>query len=167
MKFATALTGLTYAGLLAGCAPHLDQGRPGVNTAKIVDAIKTSEVRQNDNWAAHDIPKIVSFFAPDASVILPGQPIASGDKAITDGVGKILDDPNFALTFASDRVFVAASGDLAADRGSYRETTTDPVTGKAVTTNGTYVTVFRPQPDGDWKAQWDIVTPGPPPAAQP
>ena len=28
-------------------------------------------------------------------------------------------DPNFALTFASDRVLVAGSGDLASSRGHY------------------------------------------------
>lgn len=161
MRIATCLAGASMILLAAGCAPHLNQGRLGVNTAKIVDAIKTSEVRQNDAWAAHDVSKIVGFFAPDASVILPGQPIVSGSHALTDSIGKALDDQNFALTFASDRVFVAASGDLAVARGTYRQTGSDPTNGKAITVTGTYVTVFKPQSDGAWKAEWDIVTPGP------
>ena len=156
---------LTLAVLVAACAAG-HKARP-VNTAKVLDTIKANEVRSNADWAAHDVARIVGFFSPDASVILPGAPIMTGTKALTDGIGKTLEDPNFALTFASDRVYVAASGDLAVARGSYRQSGTDPATGVAATTTGTYVTVFRPQPDGSWKGVWDIVTPGPSTPAPP
>jgi ketosteroid isomerase-like protein len=145
----------------ASCAPGASQTRHVVNTAKIVDTIQAAEVRSNADWAAHDVPRIVAFFSPDASVILPGAPVMTGSKALTAGIGKTLDDPAFSLTFASDRVFVAKSGDLAVARGSYAQTGADPAGGKPVTVKGTYVTVFRPQPDGSWKGVWDIVTPGP------
>lgn len=149
---------------LAACTASKPQP---VNTAKIIDTIKADEVRSNADWAAHDVAKIVSFFAPRASVILPGAPIMHGTAALTTGIGQNLNDPNFTLTFASNRVLVAKSGDLAVARGTYKQSGT--VNGQAVTTAGTYVTVFRPQPDGSWKAQWDIVTPGPaaPPAPAP
>jgi len=147
------------AGLAACTAP-----KPApVNTAKIVDTIKANEVRSNADWAAHDVGKIVGFFAPHASVILPSAPVMHGTAALTAGIGQTLNDPNFSLTFVSNRVLVAKSGDLAVARGTYKQSGT--VNGEAVTTTGTYVTVFRPQPDGAWKAQWDIVTPGPPAAA--
>jgi ketosteroid isomerase-like protein len=163
MKAATLVTLFAAASLAAACTG----GRKMVNTAKIVDTIKANEVRSNADWAAHDVGRIVSFFSPDASVILPGAPVMTGTKALTDGIGKTLDDPNFSLTYASDRVFVAASGDLAVARGTYRQSGADPASGKTVTTVGAYVTVFRPQPDGSWKGVWDIVTPGPAKAPAP
>ncbi len=153
MKAAILLVAL---GLVAA-APAV---RPA-DTASIVAIIKDCEARQNANFAARDVQKIVAFFAPDASVILPNAPVMTGGKALSEGIGAALSDPNFALTFASDQVYVAASRDLAVARGWYRQSGTDPASHKAVTTTGTYVTVFRPQPDGSWKGVWDIVTPGP------
>lgn len=153
---------LIVCAALAACTASKPKA---VNTAKIVDTIQTNEVRSNADWAAHDVAKIVGFFAPDASVILPGAPIMTGTKALTEGISQTLNDPNFSLTFASNRVLVAKSGDLAVAQGAYKQSGT--VNGQAVITTGTYVTVFRPQPDGSWKGQWDIVTPGPSPAPPP
>jgi len=76
-------------------------------------------------------------------------------------------DPNLKLDFASDRVEVADSGDLAATRGSYTLTVTDPVTKKPVNDKGSYVTVFRKQKDGAWKAVFDINSSEVPPVAPP
>ena len=42
---------------------------------------------------------------------------------------------------------------------------TDPATKQAKTENGTYVTVYRKQDDGSWKAVEDAVIPGAPAAA--
>jgi ketosteroid isomerase-like protein len=53
---------------------------------------------------------------------------------------------------------VAGSGDLAYSRGTYTMTMTDPKTKKPVTDHGSYVTDYRKQPDGSWKAVADIVT---------
>ena len=66
------------------------------------------------------------------------------------------------MTFSSDRVRVAASGDLAVAHGAYKETTTDPRTGSPVTTIGSYVTVYKPDASGVWRAVWDISTPAGP-----
>ena len=40
-------------------------------------------------------------------------------------------------------------------------TYTDPATKKPKTENGSYLTVYKKQPDGSWKAIEDFVTPGP------
>ena len=59
-------------------------------------------------------------------------------------------------------VDVAASGDLGVTWGFYTVERQDPVAeeGKAY---GKYVTVWRKQADGRWKATLDIGNPGPPP----
>jgi ketosteroid isomerase-like protein len=90
-----------------------------------------------------------------------------GTAAIKAGLEQALSDKAFTLTFASDKVDVSAAGDMAAARGSYTETATDPKSKAVVTGKGSYVTVYKPQPDGVWKAVWDINTPGAPVAQAP
>ncbi|MGI8840199.1 MAG: YybH family protein [Caulobacteraceae bacterium] len=159
---AAALCAITIVG---GCAPH-GGARPAVDTAKIVDAVKTAEVRANADWKSGDPNKVAAFFAPDAAIMVAGAPPTVGAAAIKAVAQQLMNDPAFTLTFASDRVYVAASGDLAAARGTYRQTATDAKTKAVVAQTGSYVTVFRPRPDGAWKGVWDIVAPGAPSAAE-
>ncbi len=149
------------AAALCACVPAARPGKAPVNTAKIVDTIQTTEAHANQDWAARDTDKIVGFFAPNAVIIQPGAPPITGAAAIRAGVAQLLADPAFSLTFASDQVDVAASGDLAAARGTFRQTETDPKTKAVTVSTGSYVTVFKPGSDGVWRGVWDIVSPGP------
>ena len=74
-------------------------------------------------------------------------------------MGAAISQPGFSLSFASDHVDVAASGDLATSHGVYKQTLTDAKTGAQMIETGSYVTVYKPQPDRTWKAVWDINTP--------
>ena len=160
MKFLAIAASLGAAALAYGCAPAASPAKTGVDTARIVDAIKTAEVHANADWKSGDPDKVASFFAPDAVIMVSGAPPTVGAVAIKALAQQLMNDPAFTLTFASDRVYVAASGDLAAARGIYKQTATDPKTKAAVTQTGSYVTVFKPRSDGDWKGVWDIVAPG-------
>jgi len=161
MRISTALLTACLLALGAGCGPLPPSAKPAVDTAKIIDAIRSDEVKWNQDWAAKDTPRIVGHYAPDATVMNPGAPAAVGTAAIAAGVRQIAADPGFSLTFSSDKVDVAASGDLAASRGGYRMTSTDPKTTSVVTSTGAFVTVYKPRADGVWQAVWDIATPGP------
>jgi len=70
-------------------------------------------------------------------------------------------DQNFAVSFASDKIDVAGSGDLAYARGHFTENYTDPKTAKAMTTSGSYITVYKKQQDGSWKAVEDFAASDP------
>ena len=50
------------------------------------------------------------------------------------------------------------SGDLAYSRGHFTEKHEDPRTLKIVTTSGSYLTVYKKQPDGSWThfARYDL-----------
>ena len=51
-------------------------------------------------------------------------------------------------------------------QGTYSMTMSDPKSGKPVTDNGKYLTVFKKQADGKWKAVADMInSDGPPPAS--
>jgi ketosteroid isomerase-like protein len=158
MKAATLLYCLAPLAL-AACGPKVEGPKPAIDTAKAVDLIKTDEVHWNADWKSGDPAKVAAHYAQGATVMIPGAAPMVGQPAILAGVKGAMDDPGFSLTFASDKVDIAASGDLAATRGTYRETAQDPKTHAAATITGSYVTVYKPQADGAWKAVWDITTP--------
>ena len=70
-------------------------------------------------------------------------------------------DPNFEVHFASDKIDVAGSGDLAYARGKFTEKYTDQKTGKVMTDSGSYITVYKKQKDGSWKAVEDFAAADP------
>jgi ketosteroid isomerase-like protein len=70
------------------------------------------------------------------------------------------------MTFRPTSVFVAKSGDVAYTYGTYDLSMTGP-DGRPVTDKGKYVTVYKKQADGSWKAAVDTfnsdLPPSPPP----
>ncbi len=166
MKSVPMLASLALAASVAGCGPPRDGPTAKADPARVIDAIKADEVHWNADWKSGDPAKVAAHFAPTASVMAPGRPPLVGAAAIRAGVQEVMDDPGFSFTFVSDTVDVAASGDLAAARGTFRQTANDPKTGAAVSTRGAFVTVYQPQPGGVWKAVWDIATDGGPAPAE-
>jgi ketosteroid isomerase-like protein len=68
----------------------------------------------------------------------------------------MVEDKNFSGTFAATKVEVSKGGDVGYSQGTYTINMTDPKTKKAVTEHGKYVTVYKKQADGGWKAVEDI-----------
>jgi len=164
MKASPTLYVICAALLLSACDAKSPPARTLVDTAKIVDAIKTDEVHWNSDYKGGDAGVLAAHYAAGATVMIPGLAPMVGTAAIKAGLEQALADKAFTLTFASDKVDVSASGDLAAARGTYTETATDPKTKAVATEKGSYVTVYKPQSDGAWKAVWDINAPGAPAA---
>jgi uncharacterized protein (TIGR02246 family) len=160
MKAGVSLACLAIAALAVGCARNAD--KPRVNAARVIDAIRADEVKWNADWKSGDPGRVTAHYAPDAVLMVPGEAPVSGLEAIRAGTQKSMDDPAFSLTFSSDKVEVAKSGDIAISRGSFKESATDPASKAKVDAAGTFVTVYKPQTDGSWKAVWDIATPGEP-----
>jgi uncharacterized protein (TIGR02246 family) len=117
------------------------------------------------DWAAaaeaKDAARFVSFYTDDAVVMLANAPDISGMAAIREGIGAMMQDPVFALSFEPDHVVVARSGDLAYETGPYSMTMTGPDQ-KPATERGRYVAVWRKQADGTWKAAVDAPVSDPP-----
>lgn len=133
-----------------------------------VKAITDTETQWNQDLAAKDLDKTVGHYTDDASLIVSGSPASTGKDAIRAAFKGLLADPAVSLQFHSTRVEVAKSGDLGATQGPYTLTVTDPVSKQVVHDHGTYVTVFRKQADGSWKAVSDVASSEvPPPAPAP
>ena len=147
---------------LTGCTKGAEAA---VDTSKIADTIKAQEAGWQKGYADKDINVLAGEYADDAAMANPGERLATTDIDRRKSLQSLLSDPNLKLTFASDRVTVASAGDMATSRGHYTITTTDKATGKPVTSDGTYLTVYKKQADGGFKAVEDVVIPGPAPAA--
>ncbi|HSF19942.1 MAG TPA: SgcJ/EcaC family oxidoreductase [Vicinamibacteria bacterium] len=113
---------------------------------------------------AKDANKFVSFYTDDGTLMLEGAPDASGHQALLEGASGMMQDPNFALSFRTDDVVVARSGDLAYETGSYTLTMSG-ADGSPAPSNGHYVVVWKKTGDGSWKAAVDAPI-SDPPAAQ-
>lgn len=146
---------------LAGCT----QGaKASADTAAIEQSIKAQEAQWEKDYNTKDLNGLAGHYAEDAALGSPGDKLATTEVDRRKLLAPLVDDPNLKVSFASDRVQVAQSGDLAYSRGHYSMTTTDKATGKPATSDGTYLTVWQKQSDGSWKAAEDFITPGPAPA---
>jgi uncharacterized protein (TIGR02246 family) len=135
-----------------------DNGKNTATSANAADAVKSVEADMLAAFHAKDAAKLSGYYASDAVLAIPGRTV-QGTDAINKANAEDLNDPAFKLDFTNERTDVADSGDLAYTSGSFQVTFTSTKTKKVESQTGTYVTVFRKQADGSWKAVADIATP--------
>jgi ketosteroid isomerase-like protein len=87
--------------------------------------------------------------------MVSGAPAMAGKEAIRRYVAGAFAIPDFSISWATDRVWVAKSGDVAYATGTTRISMTG-ADGKPVVENDKAVTVWRKEPDGSWKCVVDI-----------
>ena len=154
---------LVLAALLAGCN---EAPAPAPDTrASDAKAIRALETSWQQLYATKDVDQITAVYADDASVFMPGAPVLNGVEAIKTALKPIVKSKGFSLSFESTDVVVAKSGDLAYSQGTYTMTKTNPKTKILLTEKGKYVTVYKKQPTGGWKALADIFNEDAPAAA--
>ncbi len=165
----TRNTKLLIAVVLAAGVASCDNLGPGksdqADVAAVKQALATVEAGWNQAFHAKNLDALVEPYASDAVLVLPGLPAEVGTSAIRKVYAEALKDPNFDLSLASDRVEVAGSGELAFTQGHFTMKGTDPKTKQPTTTaTGSYLTVYKKQPDGNWKAIQDWAAANPPSA---
>jgi uncharacterized protein (TIGR02246 family) len=151
---------LAVAGVLvlaAGCS-QTPAPPPPDNRAADEQAVKDMEAAWAKAGEAKDADAFTGFYADDAVVMVSGAPPMSGKENIRGGLKALFADPNYALTFQPTKVTASKGGDMVYSVGTYRETVTNPKTKKPETGTGSYMTVYRKQPDGSWKAVADMLT---------
>jgi ketosteroid isomerase-like protein len=135
------------------------------DTAAVEKMLRDNETRWNALYKARDAAGLAAIYANDAALANPGVALVEGAPAIGTAVTQFVSDPNLDVQFGADRVQVAQSGDLAYTRGHFTMRSTDPATRQPRTDTGNYLTVWKKQPDGSWKAVEDFVVPGAPASA--
>jgi ketosteroid isomerase-like protein len=152
----TLITFLTLGSLAASLAAARSPEEKGRSAD--VQAIKSTEEQWNKEYQNKDVDAVCAHYADNATLMAPGMPATMGKEAICASLKQMVGDSAFALTFQERRVEVSKSGDLGFSEGSYKMTMTDPTTKKTIDDKGSYVTVYRKQSDGTWKAVSDIAT---------
>ena len=132
------------------------------------DAAAESRIllQRDAEWAqvaleGKDIEKIVSYWSDDAVVIPQGQPVAEGKAEIRDFVAASLGIPGFSIHWISDKVTFSPDGKLAYMSGANEMTISGP-NGAPIKVPGRGITVWRMEPDGQWRCVVDIWNDPPP-----
>jgi ketosteroid isomerase-like protein len=104
---------------------------------------------------------ILKFYASDAAFLLPRGDRLTGSAALRTLFQTIMATFNSDLTLHSKNL--ETSGDLAYDSGDFDESLTVTATGAKITSKGSYVIIFKRQPNGIWQIVQHIWTGTPPP----
>jgi ketosteroid isomerase-like protein len=105
--------------------------------------------------ADRDLEKLVWFYADDASVLPFNAPSVTGKGQVQQFWSRFISNRGYALRLSPTKEEVARSGDLAYEVGTFDLTLGDSE-GKTATNHGKYITVWKRQVNGDWKAEDDI-----------
>jgi ketosteroid isomerase-like protein len=140
-------------GVTAACTP----APPDTRQADI-QAVKDVEIAWAKDAALKDPAKFASYYSADDAVgLFPNSPPITGRDNIQGALTTMMADPNFALSFQGTRADASKGGDLVYTVGTYSLTTSDPKNKQPVTDRGKYMTVYKKQPDGTWKAVADMI----------
>jgi uncharacterized protein (TIGR02246 family) len=139
--------------ILTGCSQS-----PGPDNREAdAHALREGEVAAFvKDWGGKDADRIAAHYTDDGNVMIPNSPMMTGKDAIGKSMKGALADPNWSLALQPVQVEVSKGGDLGYTRGTYVLTATDQVSKKAVKEKGRFVTIFRKEADGSWKAVQDI-----------
>lgn len=154
-----ALLATAAALSLGACAKANDGASASPDSAK--QAIQADQAKWNQEFKAKNTEAMVDHYADDAYFIAPGVAGTEGSTPIRQIYADASTDPAFDVQLNVGKVDVAKSGDLAYARGTFTEKYTDKKTGKVMTGSGSYLTVYKKQDDGSWKAVEDFAAADP------
>jgi ketosteroid isomerase-like protein len=130
-----------------------------------MEAERSELLRRDADWAAlaaegRDIDGILSYWTDDAVVLPPDLPPVQGKEALREYVLGSLEVPGFSITWSSDDAVLSPDGNLACLVGTNTVTVNAP-DGHPMTIKGRVVTIWRKDPDGEWRCAVDIWNSGP------
>ena len=117
-------------------------------------------LRRDSEWAeaassGKDIEKILSYWTDDALLIFPGQPILEGKAAIRPYVASSVNIPGFKIRWVSSKAVFSSDGKMAYMPATTEITAPGP-DGALITKQLRAITIWRLEPDGQWRCVVDI-----------
>lgn len=117
-------------------------------------------LRRDADWAklaseGRDVEGMISYWTEDAIVIPPGLPAVVGKAALREYVESSMKIPGFGITWTSTDVTFSPDGNLAYMMNT-NEVRMNAADGTPATTAGRAVTIWRREPDGEWRCVVDI-----------
>ena len=136
--------------LAFGFRPALSQAASGK-----ADQIRDADQAWMRVFAAKDLEKSLAACAPDAAVLAPNAPIATGREQISHLFQGFFAVPALQISWHPTQVDVARSGEIGYSTGVYEMHFTDAA-GKPAADTGKYLTVWKRASDGKWQVVRDI-----------
>ena len=153
MKRTTTLVAL-LAGpvfLLPGCdVPPQTRAVDLAAERSAVEALIREQLAATNQPGEAGADGYVAVASADVILLPPNGERLEGRQAVRDWVLQVTSLGDYSVTWAADRVEVAASGDLAYAIGSYEQSFTD-AEGNAVTDRGKFMDGFKKGANGDWE----------------
>ena len=146
-----AVAGLVLASLAVGAPEPADER----------EALLAADRAFDQATAEKGIEGWVAFFAPNGSMLPGNDPPVTGPEAIREFMGPTLAQPGVSLRWQPTRAEVLIPGVLGMTTGRWERRSVD-AEGKPMSRMGTYVTIWKKQPDGAWKVVFDTGAPDPP-----
>jgi ketosteroid isomerase-like protein len=149
---------LAFATLLAPAFSPTASAAPQASTIVTLAKIRQAWVY---NLRTKQLEPILKFYAPDAVFLQPNGERITGSAALRTLFQTIMATFHSDLTLHSQNL--ETSGDLAYDSGDFQETLTTIATGAKITSKGSYIIIFKRQPNGSWQIVQQVWTGTPPP----
>ena len=123
-------------------------------------------LRRDAEWAdlataGKDVEKVVSYWTEDAVLIFPGQPVLESKAAIRTYVTASFNTPGFKIHWVSQRPVFSPDGKFAYMQGTDELTLPGP-NGDTITLHLRGISVWRLDPDKQWRCVVDISNEAPP-----
>ena len=152
----SAIAFLAFATILA--PTFFLSAAPQASTIVTLAKIREAWVQDLRN---KQLEPILKFYAPDAVFLQPNGERITGSAALRNLFQTIMATFHSDLTLHSQNL--ETSGDLAYDSGDFQETLTTIATGAKITSKGSYIIIFKRQPNGSWQIVQQVWTGTPPP----
>src|SRR5437764_2007719 len=113
-------------------------------------AVRDADEQWSNAAVAKDLDKTVSFYADDAMILPPNQPMVTSKTGIRN-LWKGFFDSLMDISWKTTRVEMSKSGDMGCLIGTYAMTMKD-----GTKDTGKYCEVWKKQADGKWKVTADM-----------
>ncbi len=137
--------------ILFSCGVNINNDSPEAWKNEILETEQNfAEMAEKDG-----IQKAFLAYAADSAVLMRNNILVVGKNSIAEYFKNQTTENNFeSLTWKPEFVDVAASGDLGYTYGYYTYSYIDS-TGTRIEHTGVFHTVWKRQPDGNWRFVWD------------
>jgi uncharacterized protein (TIGR02246 family) len=150
----------TMAFNLVGCAGgavDTAEEKPQIDLAAEKDAVRQVNVKWLELYKAKDAEGIGALFVEDGWTLSAMEGLSEGRPAIVAAATKDFEEnPDAVVDWGAKQVWVAASGDLAVERGWWTADEDGEGEGEAI--KGEYLTVLTKMGD-EWKVLADVGAP--------